>query len=208
MTALNSFGKPAGTTPAMTGATMRPVKAIHPRVSYADLERAPEDGRRYELYDGEVFVVPSPLPKHQVVALRIAEILSRYADAHGGFCVASPIDIVLSDYDVLQPDVIYFSPARAHLIDLNRVIRHPPDLCVEVLSPSTAATDRGKKMQLFARYGVPEYWIVDPAAETIEVYELGAGGYDLRATATSQDVVTSSALPAHTFTARSIFPQR
>jgi hypothetical protein len=91
-------------------ATMRPVKAIHPRVSYADLERAPEDGRRYELYDGEVFVVPSPLPKHQVVALRIAGMLSRFADDHGGFCVASPIDIVFSDYDVLQPDVIYSRP--------------------------------------------------------------------------------------------------
>ena len=81
------------------------MKAVRPRVSYADLERAPEDGRRYELYDGEVFVVPSPLPKHQVVALRIVEMLSAYVRRHGGFCVTSPIDIVFSDYDVLQPDV-------------------------------------------------------------------------------------------------------
>ena len=58
---------------------MSPMKAVRPRVSYADLERAPEDGRRYELYDGEVFVVPAPLPKHQIVQHRIAEMLTRYA---------------------------------------------------------------------------------------------------------------------------------
>ena len=92
---------------------MCPVKAIHPRVSYADLEVAPEDGRRYELYDGELFVVPAPLPRHQVVAITIAEMLRTYAREHGGVAVASPIDIVFSDHDVLQHDVIYFSPERA-----------------------------------------------------------------------------------------------
>jgi len=190
------------------GATMCPMKAVRPRVSYADLERAPEDGRRYELYDGEVFVVPSPLPKHQVVALRIVEMVSEYVRQHGGFCVTSPIDIVFSEYDVLQPDVIFFSPARAHLVDINHVIRHAPDLCVEVLSPSTAPTDRGKKMQMFARYGVREYWIVDPAAETIEILELGPAGYELKLTATGQDVVAAAVLPGQTFVAESLFPQR
>jgi Uma2 family endonuclease len=60
---------------------------------------------------------------------------------------------------VLQPDIVYFGPARAHLVDLDHAIRHAPDLCVEILSPSTEATDRGRKLQMFARYGVPEYWI-------------------------------------------------
>jgi Uma2 family endonuclease len=187
---------------------MSSVKAVRPRVSYADLERAPEDGRRYELYDGEVFVVPSPLPRHQVVAITVTEMLRRYAREHGGFCVTSPIDIVFSDYDVLQPDVIYFSPDRAHLVDLNRVIRHAPDLCVEVLSPSTASTDRGKKMQMFARYGVPEYWIVGPVEESIEIYELGAAGYDLTLTAKGTDAISPSATPGLRFTAGSLFPER
>ena len=185
---------------------MCPVKAVRPRVSYADLERAPEDGRRYELFDGEVFVVPAPLPKHQVVTLRIAEMLARHARDRGGFAVASPIDIVFSEFDVLQPDVIYFSPARLHLVDLNRVIRDAPDLCVEVLSPSTAVTDRGKKMQMFARYGVREYWIVDPAAQTVEVYELGLDGYESRAKATG-NVVVSAVVPDLVFPAKSIFPE-
>ena len=134
---------------------MAHVKIVRPRVSFADLERAPEDGRRYELYDGEVFVVPAPLPRHQVVQHLIAEMLRDYAANRGGFAVPSPIDIVFSDYDVLQPDVVFFKADRRQLVDLDHVIRHAPDLCVEVISPSTQETDRGRKMQLFARYGVP-----------------------------------------------------
>ena len=185
---------------------MSAVKAVQPRISYADLERAPEDGRRYELYDGEVFVVPAPISRHQLVQHRIAEMLVNYAKERGGFAVPSPIDIVFSDYDVLQPDVVYFSPDRAHLVDLDRVIRHPPDLCAEVLSPSTEATDRGKKMQMFARYGVGEYWIVDARGGTIEVYELEEGRYVLRLTASGEDVVTSRTLPGSPFRADSVFP--
>jgi len=181
---------------------------VRPRVSYADLERSPEDRRRYELYDGEVFVVPAQLPKHQIVALTIAEMLHRYAREHGGFAVASPIDIAFSEYDVLQPDVIYFSPERAGLIDVNRVIRHAPDLCGEVLSPSTAVTDRGKKMQMFARYLVRAYWIVDPGVETIDLYELRSGSYELCTMASGDDVVTSASLPGHVFRANSLFPAR
>jgi len=166
----------------------------------------PEDGRRYELYDGQVSVVPAPLPRHQVIALNVADMLRADARAHGGFAVTSPIDITFSDYDVAQPDVIYFSPARAHLVDLNRVIRRAPDLCVEVLSRSTAATDRGKKMQMFARYAVGEYWIVDPASETIETYELRGSGYALLRRFSGEERVGSPTLPDHVFQARSIFP--
>ena len=193
---------------ATVGVTMSPMKAVRPRVSYADLERAPEDGRRYELYDGEVFVVPAPLPKHQIVQHTVTDLLRDYARDVGGFAVGSPIDIVFSEYDVLQPDVIYFSADRAHFVDVEHVIRHAPDLCVEVLSPSTEATDRGKKMQMFARYGVPEYWIVDTASETLEVYELRSGAYELVLTGRSDTTVSPASLPGHSFPAGSLFPQR
>ena len=122
------------------------------RVSFADLERAPEDGRRYELYDGEVCAVPAPIPLRQVVQHALTELLLERCRPHGGFAVSSPIDIVFSEHDVLQPDVVFFGPARAHLIDLHTAIRYAPDLCIEILSPSTAATDRGRKLQMFARY--------------------------------------------------------
>ena len=77
-----------------------------------------------------------------------------------------------------------------------------------MLSPSTAATDRGKKMQMFARYGVAEYWIVDPASETIEVCELRAGDYELALTASGETLVTSARLPGHSFPAGSLFSTR
>src|SRR5215218_1885409 len=170
---------------------MGAVERVQPRVSFADLERAPEDGRRYELYDGEVYVVPAPIPRHQVVQHTAAEALRAICRQHGGFAVGSPIDIVFSDYDVLQPDVVYFGPTRAHLVDLDRAIRDAPDLCVEILSPSTEATDRGRKMQMFARSGVPEYWIVDPVKETIEVHRLQAGSYVLAQRAAKDDEVQS-----------------
>lgn len=185
---------------------MAPVRTVRPRITYADLERMPEDGRRYEIYDGEVFVVPAPLPRHQVVQQLIAETLRTYATAHGGFAVDSPIDIVFSDYDVLQPDVVFFAAPRAHLVDLDAVIRHPPDLCVEVLSPSTEPTDRGRKMQMFARYGVTEYWVVDPVARTIEVYQLDRDAYALSGTFSGADRVLSEVVPALACSAASLFP--
>jgi Uma2 family endonuclease len=169
--------------------------SVRPRVSFADLERAPEDGRRYELYDGEVLVVPSPLPYHQVVALNIVELLRRHTATRGGVTLAAPLDIVFSEYDVVQPDVVFFTARRRQLVEMDRAIRHAPDIAVEVLSPSTAATDRGRKMQMFARYGIPEYWIVDPAARTLEIFALGEGGYALATRATGWGEVHSSTLP-------------
>jgi Uma2 family endonuclease len=185
---------------------MGAVERVRPRVSYADLERTPEDGRRYELYDGEVFVVPAPIPRHQRVQMRLGEWLDKYAASAGGFAVDAPIDIVFSDYDVLQPDVVFFRPDRAHLVDLDHAIRHAPDLCVEILSPSTEATDRGRKLQMFARYGVPEYWIVDPVAEVIEVHRLEASGYVLAQRASGDDEVRSAVVGGAPLLAKRIFP--
>jgi len=185
---------------------MAPVKVVRPRISFADLERAPEDGRRYELYDGEVFVVPAPLPRHQVVRHLIADMLRDFAGEHGGFAVGSPIDIVFSDYDVLQPDVVFFTAARAHLVDLDRVIRDPPDLCVEVISPSTQDRDRGRKMQMFARFGVPEYWIVDPRLRRVEVYRLDREAYALLADVAGEGIIESPTITGLVFSPAGLFP--
>ena len=182
------------------------VERVRARVSFADLERAPEDGRRYELYDGEVYVVPAPMPRHQRVQIRLVEWLDDYVESVGGFAVCAPIDVIFSEYDVVQPDVLFFAPARAHLVDLDRAIRHAPDLCVEILSPSTEVTDRGRKLQMFARYGVLEYWIVDPAHGVIEVHRLEASGYVLAQRASGEDEVRSPVLPGAALRAGSIFP--
>jgi len=86
------------------------------RVTYADLERMPDDGRRYELYDGEVSVVPSPLLRHQRVAERVFELLREYGSRPGGEAIVAPIDIVLSDLDVVQPDVVFFGASGTHVL--------------------------------------------------------------------------------------------
>jgi Uma2 family endonuclease len=184
---------------------MATVDMVRPPLTFADLERMPDDGRRYELYDGEVVVVPSPLPRHQMVLNRLMEVLGAYARQHGATCLAAPLDIVFSENTVLQPDIVFFSSERRHLIHPDRVIRDPPDLCVEILSPSTAGRDRRSKKEIFARFGVKEYWIVDPAGAAFEQYGLEAGRFRLLTSAGAADIVTSPLLPNLSFSVGQIF---
>ena len=148
---------------------MRRVETVKQRVSYADLQRMPEDGNRYELYDGELYVVPSPLPIHQIVSQRLFLALPAFATQAGGAVFYAPFDIVLSEYNVVQPDVLYFDRESARRINVREHVRFTPTIAIEVVSPSTARHDRGRKRDLFARFGVPEYWIIDADARRVEV---------------------------------------
>jgi Uma2 family endonuclease len=175
---------------------MAPMKAAYPRVSFADLEKWPEDRRRYELYDGEVYEVPSPFPLHQMASAALHLALAAYVREHGGIVLYAPLDIVLTDYDVVQPDLLLFTRERQHLIDARKTTRVPPDLAIEILSASTAANDRGRKKQLLARHGVREFWLVDPEAQTVEVYTLSGSALVLVHTASRGARVESPLLPA------------
>ena len=175
---------------------MTGVKALSPRVSYADLEGWPEDGRRYELYDGEVYVVPSPIPLHQMVSARLHLALDEYTRTHGGIVLYAPLDIVLTDFDVVQPDLLLFMPERQHLVNPRAVTRHAPDLAIEILSPGTAGNDRGRKLRLLARHRVREYWLVDPDAVAIEIYGLADAGFVLSSRAERSAPIESPLLPA------------
>ena len=156
---------------------MASMQDVQPRFGYTDLVNMPEDGRRYEIYGGELVVVPSPLPRHQLAVLAIVRILDACIAKTGGIVLTAPLDIVFDEFDVVQPDVLFFRAERRHLLQPHIVTRHAPDMAVEVLSPSTASTDRRWKMRTFARYGVPEYWIVDPVLKQIEVHALRDGAY-------------------------------
>ena len=183
------------------------VKALDPRVSFAELQQWPDDGRRYELYDGEAIVVPAPFPRHQRVAIKLERILGQYEDAVGGMLLHSPIDIVLTEYDVIQPDIVFFRAERRHLIRMSEATRVPPDLAVEVLSRSTERRDRGRKMELLARFGVPEYWIVDPIGNVLEIYQLQGTVYVLVEVCGENDRVQSPTLAGLTFDARQVFQE-
>ena len=155
---------------------MAGMRAVEPRVSYAELARWPDDGRRYELYDGEPILVPAPNFSHQIVLMRLSAFLWPHARDRGGVVLAAPFDIVLSPHDVLQPDFVYFGAEKRKQLDPAEAAYVVPDLAVEVLSRSTERRDRGRKMELLARHGLPEYWLVDGAWRAVEVYLNGPGG--------------------------------
>jgi Uma2 family endonuclease len=184
---------------------MRFMRATNTRVTFAELQQWPDDGRRYELYDGEVVVVPSPFPRHQRVLMHICEILVEYERANGGLVFEAPMDIVFSEHNVVQPDVVFFRRERRHLIDMMATTRVAPDLAVEVLSRGTEARDRGRKMQLLSKFGVPEYWIVDPVKNTLEIHLLRGPAYHCVAAYDEHEQVQSPTLPDLSFPATRVF---
>jgi Uma2 family endonuclease len=194
-----------GTNVAGDDGRIAAMSVMRPRVSFSDLQHLPEDGPRYELYDGEAFVVPAPFPGHQRAVRELLLQFDRYAAIHGGEVLGSPIDIVFSEFDVLQPDLVYFQGSRRQRIHAREAIRSAPDLVVEVISPGTEATDRGKKMRMFARYGVREYWLVDPDARTIDVYALAGEAYGLAQSASGSDTARSTVLEGFSVNVRAIF---
>jgi Uma2 family endonuclease len=177
------------------------------RVTYTDLQSWPDDGRRHELYDGEVWVIPSPLLMHQDAAQTLFVLLRDYAQRHGGKAIIAPIDIVFDELNVLQPDVVFFNADRKHFLKRDLPIRIAPDLVVEVLSSGTARNDRGRKRQAFARFGVPEYWMADPVGRTIDVWRLTAGTYELHAHAGPGGHVRAAALRELEFDVDPIFAE-
>lgn len=137
----------------------------------------PDDGRRYEIIGGELIVSPSPTTRHQRVSFRLSRLFEDFFErTASGEAFAAPLDVVLGHYDILQPDIVVVLRENADRITENGVIG-PPDLVVEIVSPSTVRTDRIRKGATYATFGVPEYWIVDPESETILVQTLVDGQF-------------------------------
>jgi len=175
-------------------------------LTYKEYEALPADGRRYELHEGELSVMPAPTPRHQEISGNLNEILRGHVKTRGlGKVFYSPIDCILSDITILQPDLLYLDPTRLHLVS-TRGIEGPPTLVVEILSPSTAGADRSTKRQLYAKYGVPYYWIVDPEARAIEVHVLSEGRYQLAARMFGSEPVSLPPFPALAFAPASLWP--
>jgi Uma2 family endonuclease len=139
-----------------------------------DYDRLP-DQPRHELVFGRLYVTPSSFPPHQVVSEMLGQLLGRFANAADGLLLRAPLDIVLANHSVVQPDFIYFSAARVP--SLSKRIEAAPDLVVEILSPGTARFDRTKKRNLYAFSGVKEYWLVDQKRRQIEFLINEAGSF-------------------------------
>ena len=182
------------------------VNAAPQQATYSDLVSWPDDGRRYELYDGEVYVAPAPMPRHQVALAELFGRLWQFAEGSGGLVLTAPIDIVFDELNVLQPDIAYFSLSRRHHLRPDAVTRVPPDLVVEVVSPSTVRNDLGRKKATFARFGVPEYWIVDPQIARVERYDLVDRRYVLTLAAGPRESFESTSLAGFRCDVDSLFP--
>ncbi len=146
------------------------------KFTYEDYKNAPND-KRYELLEGELIVVPSPKTYHQRISGNLSFKLRDFVlQKELGEVFDAPYEVVLSEETVVQPDILFVSKERSHIITEEN-IQGAPDLVIEILSEATRDRDRTWKRSLYAKYGVGEYWLVDPDNKTIEVLELGKKGY-------------------------------
>ena len=152
---------------------MRSMKEATTKMTYEQYCLLPEDGKQYELIDGELFMTPAPKPRHQKIVLRLTEQLSRFVRENSlGEVFVAPVDVLLERHTVVQPDVLFISTPRLSIVG-EEAIEGAPDLVVEVLSPSTFYKDLRKKMTAYSQFGVQEYWIVDPETQSIETLRRG-----------------------------------
>ena len=142
--------------------------------TWEDVLRMPDDGNRYEFIGGRLYMTPAPVTRHQRVVMRLCSALSRIlVDSGRGESFCAPLLVEFPGTgDRVQPDLLFISNERRAIIG-EKQVTGAPDLVVEILSPSTAHRDRGVKLDLYARHGVRQYWIVDPDEDSVDVWRFG-----------------------------------
>lgn len=161
------------------------------RATYDDYCRFPDDGLRYEILDGEIFMTPAPSPRHQYASKRLQRVLEGYFEGdRAGLVFDAPLDVILSHEDVVQPDLVVVA-GRPQISA--RGIEGQPLVLVEILSPLRPEYDRLTKASRYAARGVPHYWIVDPDRRTVECFRLDGGSYRLDASGSDRETI---AVPA------------
>jgi len=152
-------------------------RSASPLLTYEDLVRLPDDGKRHEIIGGQLLVNAAPFLRHQQIVGRLFLGLHRQVQEAGlGVVLFAPVDVELSPHDVVEPDLIVVLKDREHVLHESRIIG-APSLVMEILSPSTARIDRARKRDLYERSGVPEYWLVDPDRNVLEALVLEGERY-------------------------------
>jgi Uma2 family endonuclease len=180
---------------------------IGPILTVADLEVMPNDGNRYELIEGELLGSHASILTHQRISGNIFLAISRYIDEHPiGEVVATP-GVIFDDFSSVIPDIIFMSNERRAEIASGERLTGAPELVIEILSPGAEniRRDRDTKRQVYGKYGVREYWIVDPESHAVDLYRLQAGVLEPIATFTNQDAITASVLPGFGYPAGDAF---
>jgi Uma2 family endonuclease len=164
------------------------------RLTYDDFLLFPDDGARHELIDGEHYVTPSPNIRHQAILGNLYFLVRAWLEQHPvGRAFMAPLDVVFTNFDVVEPDLLFVSRHRAAEILTARHVMGAPDIVVEIGSPSTRKRDETIKRRLYERSGVAEYWVVDPDLEVVRVYRSADGRFErpLERRADAGDVLTS-----------------
>jgi Uma2 family endonuclease len=168
------------------------------KLTYDDFVLFPDDGQRHEIIDGEHYVTPSPNTKHQKIVVNLTVEIGSWLKEHPiGTLFCAPFDTLLSNFDIVEPDLLYLSKERAAEFLTPAHVRGAPDLVVEIGSPGTRRRDETIKRRLYERSGVLEYWVVDPELDLVRVYRR-AGDTFARAVELSReagDILTTSLLP-------------
>jgi Uma2 family endonuclease len=159
------------------------------RLTYDDYRRIPDDGQRYEILDGEVYVSPSPTLAHQHASAALYLQLARAVPDDARVYYA-PIDVILGEHDVVQPDLVVVATSQL----TPRGIEGPPRIVVEIVSSGRPDFDRRIKAQRYASFGVPLYWLVDPSARRVECFRLVSGTYELAAEGHHDEVIEAVGL--------------
>jgi Uma2 family endonuclease len=181
---------------------------VIPKLRFEEFRQLPTDGKRYELVCGEVHVTPAPATRHQAIVQNLSGNLWPHVIKNRlGEVWTAPLDVRLIGETALQPDLVFISNARAGIIQENW-IAGAPDLVVEVLSPSTATYDRATKLPIYADAGVPEVWLVDSQAKTLEVLKLQGEKYILEASHAGDQIITSNLFPGWQLPLRDLFDFR
>ena len=174
------------------------------KLTYEDYAKTPE-GERWELIDGELIMPPSPKEAHQSVQADLGASMHLFVrEKDLGRVYFAPFDVVLSDIDTVQPDLLFVSKEQLHIITDDN-IQGAPDLVVEIRSPSTARQDWTVKRELYARHGVKEYWLVDPEAATVSVLLLENGELKVSGVYGETDTLTATVLQDFTVALSDIF---
>jgi Uma2 family endonuclease len=151
-------------------------------------------GVKLELVDGEVAVSPSPKPPHSYVDTKLRKLIDDYIEANGLGEIYGDMDTVFGEHDVRRPDMVYFAADRLDLVT-DDGIEGPPDLCIEIVSPSSGHIDRVDKFEQYAAGNVAHYWIVEPAKKTLEGFQLVRGKYELTGEGRDSDVISLPPFP-------------
>lgn len=168
-------------------------------LTYDDYLTLPNDGKRYEIIEGELTMSPAPEPDHQDVIGNIYSALRNFVRAHSlGKVYVSPIDVVLSMTDIVQPDIVFIAAERLAFVKKKNIVA-APDIVIEVLSPSTEINDRTRKKVLYEKFGVKEYWIADMDAMAVEIYSLQGSQFGTPKVFKNSESVASAILTGFSF---------